>query len=278
MSIWTRIKSLFNKPETDKAPSHFEAYRRELNKKNLSSFEDLEKLVAPLIRQATKMEVLPPSRPPEDSQRISHFGGQPYFESGEEWPKSKEGKHMDFIFQVFNDGTNNLPANIKLVQLFYDWEEGPWDTEDDGWLVKLYENLDTDKMIKIDKPAELEVSKYCAIAFKTVPSLPDWEGIDRYSNEASKLSCILNEEEPWDSYRQAVEKRIGEQDYQSQIGGYPNWVQGESTPDKKDGAPMELLFQIDSEDNAGIMWGDVGLVYAFYDPASKQVEFTLQCH
>lgn len=55
------------------------------------------------------------------------------------------------------------------------------------------------------------------------------------------------------------------------------WVQGEDTP-VKEAVPMKLLFQIDSEDNAGIMWGDVGLIYVFYDENSERIEFTLQCH
>jgi uncharacterized protein YwqG len=41
---------------------------------------------------------------------------------------------------------------------------------------------------------------------------------------------------------------------------------------------MKLLFQIDSEDNAELMWGDVGLIYVFYDEATDKIEFTLQCH
>jgi uncharacterized protein YwqG len=108
--------------------------------------------------------------------------------------------------------------------------------------------------------------------------LPDWEGINLYCNNALKLSCVLNEDRPWDNYNQIATKLIGEQDYQSQLGGYPKWVQGESTPIDDEGNPMKLLFQIDSEDNAGLMWGDVGLIYVFYDKKTEKIEFTLQCH
>ena len=66
--------------------------------------------------------------------------------------------------------------------------------------------------------------------------------------------------------------------HSSQLGGYPKWVQGESTPKDKNGEPLKLLFQIDSEDNAGIMWGDVGLIYVFYDEELEKIEFILQCH
>ncbi|SHG04264.1 DUF1963 domain-containing protein [Pedobacter caeni] len=257
--------------------SHFDQYRKELSEANLSSVEDLENLIKPLIRSATKIEVKKAAKPLENTSLLSHFGGNPYFEKGEEWPEAKNGKHLDFIFQIYNNGEINLPGNIKLVQFFYDWEAFPWDTNDDGWLVKTYTTLNTAQMVKIEKPTELEVSSYCEVTFTTVPSLPDWEGLEIYSRHASNLSCILNEDEPWGSYQNAVEKLIGEQDYRSQIGGYPNWVQGEATP-LRGIEPMKLLFQIDSEEQAGLMWGDVGLIYVFYDKTTEEAEFTLQCH
>ena len=278
MSFWKKIFGSKSETNSDKAESHFDKYRSELNDLNLKSISDLENLVKPLIRQTTKLEIQPASRPPENSQLESHFGGHPYFEKGEEWPKGKNGKHLDFIFQVFNSSELELPKSIELVQFFYDWEEFPWDTGNDGWLVKIYGKVDKESTEFIAKPIDLDKSKFCKLEFNPTQTLPDWEGIDLFGNDASKLSCVLNEDEPWDSYDQIVTKLIGEQDYQSQLGGYPKWVQGESTPKDNEGKPMKLLFQIDSEDNAGLMWGDVGLIYVFYDEKSERIEFTLQCH
>lgn len=278
MSFWKRIFGVKSETGSAKTNSPFNEYRQELNQLNLKSISDLEKLVKPLIRPTTKLEIQPASRPPENSQLESHFGGHPYFETGEEWPKSKNGKHLDFIFQVFNAPELELPSGIALVQFFYDWEEFPWSTENDGWLVKTYSKVDQEKSTFISKPKDLRKSKFCKVEFKQQSSLPDWEGIDLYGNNASKLSCVLNQDEPWDAYRQIATKLVGEQDYQSQLGGYPKWVQGESTPNGIDGNPMKLLFQIDSEDNAGLMWGDVGLIYVFYDERTERIEFTLQCH
>lgn len=276
MNFWKRLFGAKNKNE--ESGSHFDKYRSELNGLDLKTTSDLEKLVAPLIRKATKLEVLPTSTPPENSQLKSHFGGQPYFEKGEMWPTSKKGKNLDFIFQVFNSADIQLPKTIALIQFYYDWDEFPWESENDGWLVKIYSSVQNEKLESIPKPGELEKSRYCEIIFKPTDTLPDWEGIDLHCNDASKLSCVLNEDEPWESYQQIVSKLIGEQGYQSQLGGYPKWVQGESTPLDSEGNPMRLLFQIDSEDNAGLMWGDVGLVYVFYDEKSERIYFTLQCH
>ncbi len=276
MNFWKKIFG--NKSKNENSDSHFDEYRKELKELELNSIADLEKLVKPLIKITTKIEVAPASRPPENSQSNSHFGGQPYFEKGETWPTTKTGKNLDFIFQVFNSSDINLPENIGLIQFYYDWDEFPWDTENEGWFVKIYNKIQKENIELIEKPKDLEKSKYCEISFNPTQTLPDWEGIDLHCNNASKLSCVLNEDEPWGNYDQVVTRLIGEQDYQSQLGGYPKWVQGESTPVDNDGNPMNLLFQIDSEDNAGLMWGDVGLIYVFYDEKSEKIEFILQCH
>lgn len=276
MSFWKKIFG--KKNENAKKGSHFDKYRKDLNELDLSTISDLENLVKPIIRIATKLEILPASKPPKNSQLNSHFGGQPYFEKGEIWPISKNDNNLEFIFQIFNSADLQLPKSIELIQFYYDWDEFPWDTSSDGWLVKIYKKTEKENLILIDKPSELGKYKYCDITFQSINSLPDWEGIDLHSNDASKLSCVLDEDEPWESYDQIVRKLIGEQDYQSQLGGYPKWVQGESTPKDNEGNIMKLLFQIDSEENAGLMWGDVGLIYVFYDEKAEKIEFTLQCH
>ncbi len=135
----------------------------------------------------------------------------------------------------------------------------------DGWKVKIYKSINRIDLIKIETPLSENTLNYCEITFKQSYSLPDWEGIDTHSENASKLSCILYEDEPWEPYQSVVSKLIGEKDFQSQLGGYPKWIQGEKTPHELKGEKINFLFQIDSEDNADLMWGDVGLIYVFYN-------------
>lgn len=276
MSFW---KKLFGgKAEGKRSQSQFKEYKAELNKLGLSTLDDLENVVKPIIKKATKLNVLPASRQPINSLLNSHFGGQPYFTKKEFWPTSEHGTKLAFIFQVYNTTDLPLPNGIELIQFYYDWDEFPWDSSSDGWLVKIYKEAKKENLQRIDQPSELEKTKYCEISASSVQTLPDWEGVALHCKTASKLSCVLDENEHWDSYDQIITKLIGEQGYQSQIGGYPKWVQGESTPNDSEGNPMKLLFQIDSEDNAGVMWGDVGLIYVFYDEKTEKIEFTLQCH
>jgi len=158
-----------------------------------------------------------------------------------------------------------------------------FETEDSGWHVKIYEKLDKAKVTVVDRPKgehfeEWDNVEYCEIAFEKIKSLPDWEGLERYNLNAQKLSCVLNEKEPWDSYDQINIKLTGrkqetdEDIYISQLGGYPTWMQGDDSPESND-----FLLQMYSEDNANLMWGDAGLVYLFYNKKTKKVNFILQC-
>lgn len=42
---------------------------------------------------------------------------------------------------IEKNGEINLPENIKLVQFFYDWEEFPWETENDGCCSRIILNF-----------------------------------------------------------------------------------------------------------------------------------------
>ena len=61
MSFW---KKIFSKSNSDKFNSQLEKYKKELDVLGLKTQTDLENLVKPLIRNATKLEVLPASKPP----------------------------------------------------------------------------------------------------------------------------------------------------------------------------------------------------------------------
>lgn len=253
--------------------------RRAVNNGNATppSAEQLDELVVPLIKKATFVKVQPESTPPDNSQMRSHFGGQPYFETGESWPVNKKGTPLQFVCQVFNAEGLHLPEQVKLVQLFYDFNSKAYATEDDGWLVKIYGGLDLDRMTRVTKPKSLGPTRYCELDFEEVPSLPDWEGIDIHNPEAAELSAQLDQDDHWAPYEKASEKLVGRQPYRTQLGGYPKWVQGEETPIIGDGI-MDLLLQVDCEENAGVFWGNIGMVYIFYDIATKKTEFIFQSH
>lgn len=68
--------------EVHSTDSHFDKYKKDLDKLGLQTMGDLENLVISLIQTATKIEVNSASPLNENSQFKSHFGSYPYFEYG----------------------------------------------------------------------------------------------------------------------------------------------------------------------------------------------------
>lgn len=210
---------------------------------------------------------------PADTQLLSHSGGEPYFEQGETWPVNPQtGQPLECIFQLVNDGTLVLPFPAAIVQLYYDYhgEEVIFDgSQEEGYLVKIYESISPDKLAAVPRPASLPAVQYESITFERAPSLPDAEELDQISAATYALCRQINADDWQDVYNAAVEELIGEQDLGSWVGGYANWLQGAYPPDA-------FLLQFDSTEN--FMWGDSGLLYFFYDPENvRDITFELQC-
>jgi uncharacterized protein YwqG len=224
--------------------------------------EELENSIRQLIKNATRIIVKDPSQAPGDSHLKSHFGGQPYFEKGEEWPKDRGGYewNLEFVFQIFNNKNIELPENIKLIQFYCELEDDmPLENDSCFWIVKIYENLDLENAVIIEKPKEHNNVKYCEIEYESIKSLPDWV---------------------WQNFDEVADKLMGENSAEigakrNQLGGYAQWIQNDESPDEKD---FQLLFQIDSEKKAGLSWGDCGKIYVFYDSKNKIFEYILQCY
>ena len=262
---------------TNEVYEEYKKYKEELDKLNLKTVNDLENLVKPLIKDATKIILKKQSEIPENSHLKSHFGGQPYFEKGEEWPKDRGGYewNLEFIFQIYNDGNIALPENIKLIQFYCDVGDSlPFSTKDTEWVVKIYESLNPENAVIIEKPGELNTVQYCEIEFESIKSLPDFQELHLHDENIYKLSSILDKENPAENYNAIREKLFTETESVSQLGGYPFWIQGVKNPKEED---FQLLFQIDSDEDAGLCWGDAGSIYVFYNNKNKKIEYLLQC-
>jgi len=184
---------------------------------------------------------------PIDCNLRSQFGGAPYFEKGEQWPVTKNKIPLDFVFQVFNENGVHLPECVKLVQFYYGFgdafSEMGYD-DDERWLVKVYEHLNKDDAIIIKNPNEELNVHYCEVEYSDVESVPD-------------------------------DDKEGESSYpiHTQLGGYAQWIWSNCEPEDVDSF---LLFQLDSEDEAGLMWYDSGMVYVHYNPNTKKSELIIQ--
>lgn len=242
------------------------------------SQEKLGNLLKSLIKKSIKLE------PKADASVApacceSKFGGLPYAESEDVWPSCPTcEKELTFVTQIQDESEQQLFVFYYCNKCF------PWglaDEEKGQWLVKLYKKPSIEKLVAINQDSD---DKFSPTACKIIPSsvkiLPDWEGLDSASSEASALCCKINDDAPWEAYEEAVERAGCLNDYATILGGYPRFVQGEALPTCPEcNCDMVFYAQIDSEDEANIMWGDLGLIYFFRCPQHKnKFQLELQCH
>jgi uncharacterized protein YwqG len=260
---------------------------------------DLISRVRLLVRPAILLEPFTPRPGQTLAITQSKFGGTPYAERGDAWPICGGcGKGLAFIMQAHLDecekaaateGDEPKPDDDRrsgLVVFFYcqqcsSWGDIPADLKD-AWVVRRYDTPSESKAVELAdlSPADLR-TKPCAVMISPAVSLPDWESLDTVDPELSNLSASLDHDEPWEPYSSACTEVLGEEpSCRTQIGGYPSFIQGANFPDCSEcGQAMRLLMQIDSEDDAGLMWGDAGSVYLFECPKHpKNVQMRLQCY
>jgi uncharacterized protein YwqG len=184
---------------------------------------------------------------------------------------------LDFIAQIKSSDQNSLQT------FFYCFECSPWglgDEEAGQWLIRNYHQPSMESYSAI-KPAT--VSDYetaaCSCKEKPVSSLPDWDSLESLSPEACDICQQINADEPWEAYDAAVSRLGCVEDYPTLMGGYPKWIQGETSKScRVCGSEMECFVQLDSEDEADLMWGDCGAVYLFRCCEHKnEFAFELQC-
>jgi uncharacterized protein YwqG len=249
--------------------------------------KELTLLVQPLASTATRLNLKKSSKGASLPVTGSHFGGSPYAEVGEEWPVCPVcTTSLTFICQVdTTSGFHERPEGVALLTFFYCWECFPWgygmeDEVEGTWVVRTYSEPAESRAVPIfPSNGQPDPTRPCVVEIEKVISFPDLEALEEWSEEAAELSSNSNTDEPWEPYRSTVEALGGLTDYATVVGGYPHCIQSDATPDcDLCEARMRLLVQIDSEDEADIMWGDVGCVYLFHCPQHpKRIALSLQC-
>jgi uncharacterized protein YwqG len=240
--------------------------------------EKLDALLKPLIRGAVLLEPAR-SRAAEAASVDAKFGGLPYATQGDQWPVCPTcHRELVFVAQFVDDRTHTLYV------FFYCFACLPWGLraeENAQWLVRWYPrpSMDTYRTLLPSAASEQTVIP-SRVSGSPVRVLPDWEGIESLSPRASNLCYDLDDARPWEEYAAAVHRLGCLNEYATLIGGYPRWVQDALvTTCEACGSELAFLAQIDSEEAAGLMWGDAGLVYLFQCPTHPDIfRLELQCH
>ena len=222
------------------------------------------------------------------SSTTTYLGGLPSLPPSIEWPSWK-GRSLSFLGQIDLGSASEefwvdwLPQE-GLLLFFYDAEQSTWgfDPGDRGSWCVLFVDATADSTPR-DIPKDLsKMGQFARKDFELVPdrSLP---GFERLSIDASTPE--FNEWLEYLEQREGMARRSGPS---HQLLGLPIAVQNDSMEEEcqlasngyylgngrpsEDSDPRfaelmtgvddwELLLQIDSDDDVGMMWGDVGMLY-----------------
>ena len=218
----------------------------------------------------------------------SRIGGRPDAAEDFRWPAWK-GVPLSFLGQIDLAEVSGfsfcdvLPESGRLL-FFYNAGQQTWgfDPEDRGSFAVLYSSAPRKELVRHDWPDGLpDESRFnaCGVDFREVLTLPPWESI-----LVERLELSGDEV---DRYLEVLEEVEGEEGegMLHQLLGHPSPIQnemqlecqlaangvyvGDPTGYKdprratlEPGAPSwRLLFQLDSDDAAEMMWGDLGRLY-----------------
>lgn len=238
----------------------------------------------------------------------SKLGGKPDLGQTASWPGWK-GKPLSFVGQLNLAEVASFPCcaelpSCGLISCFYDSEQQVWgfDPADKGGFVVLYEP-EPRALVRTDFPEALDVRfESCRLSFSAKSTLPDWE-----SPHFDELNLSDDQRDAWFEVLEELDDEDGSLGGH-QVLGHPAQVQGDMATEcqlvtnglycgdesgYKDSRAeslqpgwrdWRLLLQIDTDDNAGMMWGDVGRLYFWMRQRDLQAArfeeawCILQCH
>ena len=207
----------------------------------------------------------------DQNQSRSWFGGDPIMDESSVWPCCSECQQpMQFLLQLDAGAIPFQSASTHhgLIQLFYC-------SSDDG---------ECETWAPFNGTSSVRIATEGGIARRPVDIEPlpqsfiaGWEPVNDYPNPQEherlgieyrydfkeqhvSVGCQalgLNFEKL--SLGSSLAEQISVAQYGDKLGGWPAWVQGMEYPEcPRCQEEMQLLFQLDSEDNLPIMFGDMG--------------------
>lgn len=232
----------------------------------------------------------------------SKIGGLPDLPSTILWPEW-EDEPLPFLAQLClediasYDYGNELPHSGMLYFFFNDRALETYPPTRASWQVIYYDGDLSHLERKPFLDEEQTAYPACAVEFASRLTLPPFESlyIERLglSYDAFQPGAPIEQRKEADVYRkldQHLDALYGSVAPHHQLLGHPYQIQGDllkecqqDTQYEGDPIDWQLLLQIDTDDEAGMIWGDVGVLY-FYIPRQalaqrdfSQVHVIMQC-
>jgi uncharacterized protein YwqG len=252
--------------------------------------EELDELMRPAIRVHAMAT-------PEDELQVgaSKIGGRPDLPPAVEWPvcdcEDYDGVLHRSVPQAFvaqfrladvaeHDVEGLLPPTGMLHFFYAPWQTVWGDGRQVGRWRVIHWDGDAAALARQDFPDHLpEESRFdaCSVELATDMSLPCWE--------STRVDRLRLSDEEGDGYAELTDRLLQPRGCLTSLLGYATPIQGDveadcepawmsmtreelaAAPDPRAAARevrwvwRRLLFQLGSEQEAGMMWGDVGMLY-----------------
>lgn len=185
----------------------------------------------------------------------SRMGGAPDLPPGTPWPENK-GRPADFLAQIDFAAVakaHSLPGipDSGWVALFRDFQSGfDGDYDDNGQWRWAHFDCPADQLARTEHPGEpLQSFNFCELKFEPELCLPG-DFADRFTGDDEALG-----EEVFEYFDETLNDIMNGPYHR--IGGYPMLIQSS----ENDLPGWDFLMQIDSDNEVGWMWGDMGRIY-----------------
>lgn len=232
--------------------------------------EKIEATIKPFIEIKAKAE---------NNLRLwqSKVGGLPYFPKGLQYPADSKGQAMFLLAQINFGETPKLESFPEkgILQFYISGESDVYGAcfesparQDDFKVLYLPEVTENEGLLVTEfdflpKPDLLPIEKQCSLTFslKHAP-LPvgDYQFEPKILNLSPKSKHKIYSE--YQRVYEEYEKLFPSEGHK--LGGYPYFTQNDPREfDTYAGENYNLLFQMDSDAKAGIMWGDSGVANFF---------------
>lgn len=242
------------RPSTSRNPGRVEVpIPAESTPRSSPTADQISQIVQANRRPTCLFDVERTDQPPAAHE--GRLGGQPYLPPDVAWPTSHQ-RPLPFLGQFPLDPAREagiLPIDVpprSLLTVFWGhdwWQPGPCSLRFPIFI----HSADGTSPIS-PGPEDWEYGPLCRITPRIVTEAPDWEEVKEI------LEWELESPDPklLNGYRKQHWEQIDSASQAIKIGGWPGWVQSADSQ-------LPLLLQINSNDEADLMFGDAGSLYVF---------------
>ncbi|MET3575521.1 YwqG family protein [Bhargavaea ullalensis] len=196
----------------------------------------------------------------------SKFGGAPDLPPNADLPQNN-GRPLTLLAQInLTDlgiaGIDHPFPKSGVLSFYYDVEEQPWGSGEEeelsGWRVLFYDG-DPAKLERVEVPEDSMLPEFAA-SFGQMESV-DTDALiemDFDDDDAEEIFGVLENGEPKHQmlgFPFAVQNPVF-METAHYCDGVEDWDEAEKAADD-----YVLLFQMDSDDDLDVMWGDMGMLY-----------------